>query len=754
MTIALQHSSARPRWTLGATATLAMVMLLLAWNAAAVLLYFSLPTDGWFVKQPDSFGAVSYVYRQNLMNVPSALSPGDHVVAIEGVTMSDDLTNVSPEWRAGNTVRYTAERDGASVNVAVPLTHWQPGPAAVYFVRQMGIANLLGLIVFFLVASLAFFKRPSDHAAQSLLLLATLFIAPSSFLALHMSGPASSVIATASVLGFVSTAATYTVLLPPTLLRFALVFPRPKPLVQRRPWLEYGPYLVGVGVIPLYVLTRGVAGYVWSILSVVGTIGILVHSAVTMRDALSRAQLLWGLWGMVLSLVMQSATFLIAFGVLTGPWIEAVYELSFSVLGVTLGIAILRYRLFDIDVVLNRTLVYGGATATIVIVYAMIVGAFSALFQTQGDPVIAFAAAAIVAVLFQPIRLSIQHGVNRLMYGQRDEPYAVLARFGRQLEATPALETLLPSIVATIMGTLKLPYVAIELAGEAPSERGAADQQAHIPFPLKHQGQLIGNLVVAPRMGEAELSTTDKRLLEDLARQAEVAIHAAGVTADLQHARERLVVAREEERRRIRNDLHDGLAPTLSSLQLQLGAMRNLIRQDPDRAEASAVELREDLRSATAEVRRLVYNLRPPALDDLGLLGAIRSQAQKVSQLDGLNVTVNAPNLPPLPAAVEVAAFRILHEALLNVERHAQARQCVITLTPRESDLTLEIRDDGRGLPPDAPAGVGLRSMRERASELGGEFAASSPAGGGTLVCARLPLKINPSQPESHTLPC
>lgn len=496
----------------------------------------------------------------------------------------------------------------------------------------------------------------------------------------------------------------------------------------------------------------------WMLLWLVLVVGAQAYRYRFIATAIERLQVRWVILGWVVVVALTA--------VVTVPTLYLVYTGQPSVvvliarlaagtlivlgcvfLMVCYAIAILRHRLFDIDVVVNRALVYGGATVTILLMYVIIVGGFGALLTTPSNPVTTFAAAAIVAVLFHPIRLRIQRTVNRLVYGQRDEPYTVLAQFGRQLETTPMLETLLPTIVNTLKDTLKLPNVSIELAADASYEHGATNSEpSRVCFPLKHQGQHIGQLVVTPRKGEADLSLTDRRLLEDLARQAEVAIHAASVTLDLQRARERLVVAREEERRRIRNDLHDGLAPTLSSLQLQLGAMRNLIRQNPTQAEATANELREDLRTATAEVRRLVYNLRPPALDDLGLLGAIRSQAQKIAQLNGLNVSVDSLDLPPLPAAVEVAAFRIAHEALMNVERHARAHHCVITLTPYEDALTVEVRDDGHGFSSDVPAGVGLSSMRERAAELGGDLAVSSPTGGGTVVRARLPLRSTHGQ--------
>jgi signal transduction histidine kinase len=228
-------------------------------------------------------------------------------------------------------------------------------------------------------------------------------------------------------------------------------------------------------------------------------------------------------------------------------------------------------------------------------------------------------------------------------------------------------------------------------------------------------------------------------LLEDLARQAEVAVHAVRLTADLQRSREHLVGTREEERRRLRRDLHDGLGAQLAGLNVQAGALRRLIPRDPDAADALVVELRDELRSAIADIRRLVYDLRPPALDDLGLLEALRRLAERYgSEDDQLRVLVEAPeDIPDFPAAVEVAVYRITQEALTNVARHARAQTCVVRLVVKD-DVTLEIVDDGVGIYAERSAGVGLSSMRERASELGGSCVVQSTREGGTRVLVRL----------------
>jgi signal transduction histidine kinase len=272
---------------------------------------------------------------------------------------------------------------------------------------------------------------------------------------------------------------------------------------------------------------------------------------------------------------------------------------------------------------------------------------------------------------------------------------------------------------------------------------------APLRLPLVYQHEPIGELILAPRAPGEAFTPADRRLLEDLARQAAAAAHAVRLTldlqrltTDLQRAREHLVSAREEERRRLRRDLHDGLGPALAAQTLKVGSARALLTRDPSSADALLAGLEADIAAALADIRRLVYNLRPPTLDELGLLGAIRQHAAQYggNGASGLQIAVEAPEaLLPLPAAVEVAAYRIVQEALTNVVRHAQARTCRIRLT-LDDGLGLEIADDGVGLPTMRHAGVGLTAMRERAAELGGTCEITPAPGGGTHVCARLPL--------------
>ncbi len=422
-------------------------------------------------------------------------------------------------------------------------------------------------------------------------------------------------------------------------------------------------------------------------------------------------------------------------------------------------VAILRYRLYDIDVVINRTLVYGALSACIVGIYVLAVGTLGVLFQARGSFGVSLLATGMVAILFQPLRNRLQRGVNRLMYGERDDPQAVISRLGKRLEEALAPNVVLPTVVETIAQALKLPYAAILLkegerfrtAAAYGSPRGKPED-----LPLVYQREEIGRLVLSPRAPGEAFSDADRRLLEDLARQAEVAVHAVRLTADLQRSRERLVATREEERRRLRRDLHDGVGPTLTGMALQLNAARTLVaRNKPQDAEETLARLERRTAETLAEMRRLIYGLRPPALDDLGLLPSICQQAQSHGMVEGTETderwenrtvfSMEAPEkLPPLPAAVEVACYRIAQEAMTNVARHARARTCLVRLSleeeARNEALELEIVDDGVGVSKDRGGGVGMTSMRERATELGGTCVVEPVPAGGTRVLARLPL--------------
>ncbi|MGI8541346.1 MAG: histidine kinase [Rubrobacteraceae bacterium] len=416
--------------------------------------------------------------------------------------------------------------------------------------------------------------------------------------------------------------------------------------------------------------------------------------------------------------------------VLAAPWLA-------------IGVAILRHNLYDIDFIINRTLLYGALTACVVGIYVFVVGYLGTLFRTEGSLAISLLATGVVAVAFQPLRDKLQRTINRLMYGERDEPYEVLSRLGERLEGALDPDSALSTIVETVAQAMNIPHAAIslDLNGESvnAAEHGTPKGTPTI-LPLAYGGRGVGQLVLSPRSVGEEFSSSDKRLLEDLARQAGVAARAVQLTADLRRSREEIVTAREEERRRLRRDLHDGLGPRLAAQTLKVGSAKSLFPRDPETANMLLEELERDLDGAMADVKRLVYDLRPPALDELGLAGAIRDSASQYDS-ERLRVAFEEPdNLINLPAAVEVAAYRISQEALANVARHANAKECLVRLSVAGNLLELEVSDDGAGLPEKRRAGVGLASMRERAEELGGTCEVGASPEGGVRVLMRLPL--------------
>jgi signal transduction histidine kinase len=428
------------------------------------------------------------------------------------------------------------------------------------------------------------------------------------------------------------------------------------------------------------------------------------------------------------------------------PALELLIALAFTGIPVAAGVAVLRYRLYAIDAIISRTLVYAVLTAAVVAIYALLVGYLSALFPSGGNFAITVIATGVVAVAFQPLRAALQRGVNRLLYGRRDDPQAVIASLGRRLEAAVAADEVLPTIVATVARELKLPYAAIVLD----DDRSAAAASVGAPvaptlaLPIARGDRPLGQLIVAARAPDEPFTPGERRMLDELARRAGAAVHAARLAEELQQSRERLVLAREEERRRLRNDLHDGLGPQLAALALKLETARNRLAHEPQAHELFADLIRRT-QAAIGDVRRVVYALRPPALDELGLRSALQEWVARYPQggPDGPQVSLAIPErLPPLPAAVEVAVYRIAQEAVTNVVRHAEATRCAIALAIDEAAgrLTLTVEDDGRGIAAGQAAGVGLSSMRERAAELGGSLAVTPSAAGGTIVRVELPL--------------
>jgi signal transduction histidine kinase len=429
---------------------------------------------------------------------------------------------------------------------------------------------------------------------------------------------------------------------------------------------------------------------------------------------------------------------------------DALLSLAFVVIPVSLGVAVLRFRLYNLNLVVRRAAAYAVVSAVVAGFYLGIVAAVQAGVGRDASPGEHVIAAVAAAALFQPLRGLVQSVIDQVFYGDRLRPYEVMNRIGRQLEHAVVPGNVLPGVVTAVSDALRVPYVAVEL-DEASRGSWVAAEHGRRPdhvetFSLTYQADAVGRLLVAPRTVGQPLEPVDRQLLADLARHVGVAAHAVKATLALQRSRADLITAREEERRRLRRELHEGLGPTLAGVALGLGAARAQLRTSPERADALLATLVSQAEQAIADIRRVVYGLRPPALDELGLVRALQLHAQQLTATApalSVDVEVSGDTAQRLPAAVEVAAFRIASEALSNVVRHADATTCAVELSLNGA-LEIVVTDDGRGLPADHHAGVGVTGMRERADELGGTLTITSSDGKGTVVRARLPIVTAP----------
>lgn len=440
---------------------------------------------------------------------------------------------------------------------------------------------------------------------------------------------------------------------------------------------------------------------------------------------------------LLLLLTAGAATVPLAF---VGPS-TILFDLAVIAVPFVIAIGVLRYRLLGIEVVVRRTLLYGGLTGLVVAVYAATTAALSTAIPEGSAPQLL--AAAVIAVGLLPARSRLQAVVDRIVYGERQDPVGAVTRLGSQVMEANAAEPL-PTVLAALSASLRTPYAALRgTDGVLVADRGTLPAGgAVVVLPLRVGGRPLGDLVLAARRGERTLPGPDRRLVDALLPLVALVVDVSRLNAEVETARQRAVLTGVAERDRIRRDLHDGLGPSLSGVALGIEAAETALRGgDHATAAGLANRLRREVHAAVEEVRRIIDGLRPSALDEQGLVMALRQRAESITTRSGgrLRVRIDAPDeLPPLPGDIEQAAYRIADEALTNVVRHSEASSCILRIMSGD-DLTVEIVDDGRGLPEQVPTGVGLVSMRARAEALGGSLHLDN--GHGTRVAAHLPLE-------------
>ena len=415
-------------------------------------------------------------------------------------------------------------------------------------------------------------------------------------------------------------------------------------------------------------------------------------------------------------------------------WVFSVGALP---LPVAIGFAVLAHGLYDLRTAVNRTLVWAILSVLVAGVYAIVIVVTGGIFDTGSARWLPWLAAGVIALGFAPLRDVLQRGVNRLTFGKWDEPYDMLATLGKHLEASANVDRLLAEVISELRD-LGLSEIAITDEHDVVIAGGptVGDRSTTITA----YGRPVGRLCY--RAPDMTLRERDRRLLDDVTGHLGGFLHARRLTVDLQRALDTLVRAREEERRRLRRDLHDGLGPALAGHLLRLDVISGKVAGDsPARADIDT--LQRDLRATMLDIRRLVEGLRPPALDELGLGGAIEQAALRLCAGSPLHVDVDIAELPALPAATEVAAYRIVTEAVTNVVRHAGATRCQVCIDVHGPWLAMSVHDNGTGFLEGVVAtGNGLQTMRERVDEVRGRLRVSGDDG--TLVEAELPLVAAP----------
>lgn len=437
---------------------------------------------------------------------------------------------------------------------------------------------------------------------------------------------------------------------------------------------------------------------------------------------------------LILSIVAAVAEHLGGLGGAVDPTIYVGQGLFLA--GISFGVTqtVLRTDVFAAQRTVDRSLVYALLSGAVALAFLAVVTLVGLLSSASGVPV-AVAAASVTALTLSPLRGATQRRVNRIVYGASADPVLVVQSLARSLDASARGEGPADAIVATVAGALGVAYVAVEVgAGRILAAMGEPPATVE-RLAMTSRGAFVGTLVIgADGTGR---SAQHVRLLEQLVLHAGPAVESQVLAEEVERSRTQIVLGREDERQRIRRDLHDGIGPALAGMGLQLDA---LVTSAPSQDAKALLHLRQDLNGTVTEIRRIISGLRPPAIDDLGLVGALRARGEALG--GELCIEFDIPDaLPELSAAAEVAIYRIVSEALTNTAVHAAASFCRVGVAWDTVSLRVSITDDGRGIPDGCTPGVGLESMRARAVEIGGSLTVGSIQPRGTQVVATIPRR-------------
>jgi signal transduction histidine kinase len=496
-------------------------------------------------------------------------------------------------------------------------------------------------------------------------------------------------------------------------------------------------------------------GFLAVIVSLIASIASLVVRYRRSRGE-EREQLKWFAFAAMSALIFVVPTF-----AGDSPPLALIVASSIAVLAIpaAVAIAILKYRLYDIDVVINKTVVYGGLGAFVTAAYVGIVVGIGSLAGRGDKPNVplSIAATAIVAIGFQPVRDRMQRFANRLVYGQRATPYEVLSEFSERMGGTYASEELLPRmarILAEGTGATRADVwlktggeLRVDASWPADAEPMSAVPAETLPeglVPVRHQGDLLGALSIEKKPGE-QLTPTEEKLVHDLASQAGLVLRNVGLTEqllakldELRASRQRIVAAQDEERRKLERNIHDGAQQQLVALAVKLRIAEQLVDRDAAKAREMVAQVQTDAQDALENLRDLARGIYPPLLADKGLAAALQAQARK----SAVPVAVEADGVGRYPQETEAAVYFCVLEALQNVSKYAEASSAEVRLSTNDDRLTVEVEDDGCGFDVSAVGhGTGLQGMADRLAAIGGTLEVRSAPGSGTTIAGRVPVR-------------
>lgn len=547
-----------------------------------------------------------------------------------------------------------------------------------------------------------------------------------------------------------------------------LVFTALSALVQAPPrridLMNFSQFNLTGDVASVAFAVAGTAGMSFALLSAIALV-------LRLRRAVGeeRQQLKWFAYAGALLALASQAAFALIFAGGHPSWFEVVFLLATMAIPLSAGIAVLKYRLYDIDIVINKTLLFGVMAAFITLVYVAIVVGIGHLVGTGGQPNLGLSilATALVAIAFQPVRERVQHAANRLVYGKRATPYEVLSKFSDRIASAYSGEEILPRLAQTVAESTGAEQAAIwaiqgpestMLAGwphpngsSIPSAGPAERRTADLLVPVTHHGEVLGALSIRKARGDA-VTPVDEKMLADLASPAGVVLRnlqltrqlqarlaeIATQTTELQASSARIIAAQDSTRRRLERNIHDGAQQHLVAIAVKLRLAATLAKRDQVRAARLLDELEVETHQALETLHALARGIYPPILRELGLESAIRAQSARFA----LPVDISATRVTRYPSEIEGAVYFCSLEALQNVAKHAKATKVRIHLEDLGSELAFSVDDDGIGFDPSrVQRGSGLQNIADRLAALGGHLVVSPGPGGGTSLHGRVPVR-------------